>query len=531
MDSQRSTPRECDDDMDQLCRSFANAFLSPAREAASRANNLTIKSPPQPVGLQDYDSSKRDVSGGADPFSVTSRTQRTEASQSKSLRPPSTLPITEPQGYTAGRDAINLSPDPLRGSSSTQSTAARHSLVVQPPLPNGVLGLQNGASNKTHKDNHPSQSPSSAGGEEARPRNVLPIPARAGFVGPQNEISTSLASDLGSTPSTTPPGAHRQKARQSRGVPVPNPGKRKRSNRLDVLRPDRFKIRSRAQEVVFEAAGSLLALERYATRSFFELPAELRLIIYEYALTSQSAITPRLDGAQQAESKEAPVAAAVSPTQAKASSLALLQTCRLVDREARPVYYASNTFRFTSAKDLVDFLHGIGPDLLNKLRKLHIEGLLTVKPLFPAEQIERYRKEGMSKRLCQSLAKMRGAKLDDNANIGARMLKQCSRLHRIHLSMGRREEKFYILWLTTITGYSNATIEFVDDGRWLPRPSASVASAHEWHKTLEMALADPASHRALFPDLKKGQRRCIDVDLDMDRLMKEGWWSRIGLMV
>ena len=87
MDSQQSTPRDYDDEMDQLCRSLANVFISPAREAASRANNLTIKPPPGPVGLQDYGSSKRDVSGGAGSFSVTSRTQRTESSQSDRLRP------------------------------------------------------------------------------------------------------------------------------------------------------------------------------------------------------------------------------------------------------------------------------------------------------------------------------------------------------------------------------------------------------------------------------------------------------------
>ena len=521
MDSPRSTPRVYDDDMDQLCRSFANAFLSPAREAASRANNLTIKSPPRPVGLQDYDSNKRDVSGGADPFSVTSRTQRTEASQSKSLRPPSTLPITEPQGYTAGEDTINLSPDPLRKPSSMQDTGARQSLDVRPPLPRGMLGLQDGTSNISHDENHPSQSqrPSGRASDEARPRNLPTILTRVDLLVPQNEISTRLAD------------VHRQKARQLRGVPVPHPRRRRPRNHLDILRPNPFMVASRGQrEAVFRAAERLRALEPRTARSFCELPAELRLIIYNFVLTSQSPITPRLAGAQTAGSKEAPVDVAASPAQAKVSSLALLQTCRLANNEARPVYYSSNTFRFTSAKDLVDFLHGIGPDLLNKLRKLHIEGLVIDKPIFSAERLEKYREEGMSRRERRTLAKWRFPTLDDNANIGGRMLRQCRRLHRIHLSMGRKEESHYIFWLTRITGYSNATIEFVDDGHWSPKPSASVASAHEWHKTLNMALADPASRRALFPELKKGRRRCVDVDLDMDRLMKEAS-SIIELMV
>ena len=396
-----------------------------------------------------------------------------------------------------------------------QDTAARQSLDVRPPLPHGMLGLQDGASNISHDDQHPSQSqrPSGRDSEEPRPRNLPTILTRVDLLVPQNDISPRLAD------------VHRQKARQSRGVPVPHPRKRKPRNHLDILRPNPFLVASRGQrEAVFKAA------ERLRARSFCGLPAELRLIIYNFVLTSQSPITPRLAGAQKAGSKEAPVDVAASLAQAKVSSLALLQTCRLANNEARPVYYTSNTFRFTSAKDLVDFLHGIGPDLREKLRKLHIEGLVIDKPFFSAERLEKFRNEGMSRRVRRSLAKMRWPILDDNANLGGYMLRQCRRLHRIHLSMDRKEESHYIRWLTMITGYSNATIEFVDDGRWLAKPSASGASADEWHKILNMALADPASRRALFPELKRGRRRCIDVDLDMDRLMKEAW-SRMELMV
>lgn len=524
MDSQRSTPREYDDDIDQLCHAFANAFLSPAREGASRAKNLPIKSPPQPVGRQDYNTSKQGVTGGADPFSGSSRAQRTEASQSKTLRSPSTFSNIDPQSHTAGKEAINLSPDPLRNSSSTQGTAARQSLVIRLPLPQGMLGLQNGASNKFHDDNHPSQSqrPSRTGGEEACPRNTPPMTARAELLGPQNEISTSLTGDPGSTPFTTPSSAHHhQKEIQSRGVPVPHPRRRRPHNHLDVLGPNPYRIPSRGQrEAVFKAAEKLRALQSCTTRSFFRLPAELRLIIYEYALISQSPITPRLDGVQKGESKEVPLDAAESLTQGKASSLALLQTCRLVDREARPVYYASNTFRITSAKDLFHFLQHLEPGLLDELRKLHIEGLTSYKPTFTKEFLETWRTEGLSDTLYQSLASSRSPSLDDNADISGHMLRQCRRLHRIRLSMDPREEMSYITWLRIMNGCHKTIVEFSKDDYWVLR-SASEASTFEWSRVLMTALMDYDSYRALFPVLEKGQRRCIDVDFGIDREIKE----------
>lgn len=524
MDSQDSTLREYNDEIDQLCQCFANAFLSPTREETSRAKDLPIKSPPRPVGLQDYNSSKQVVKVGADPFSVTSCAQRTEASQSRSLQTHSTLPTTDPQSYTAGREAINLSPDPLRKSSSTQSTAARQSLVIRPPLPHGMLGLQNGASNKSHDENNSGQSqrPSRAGGAEARPRNIPPIPARAGFLSPQNAFSTSLAGDLGSTPFMIPSNAHRKTARQSRGVPVPYRRRRRPRNHLDVLRPNPYRTPSRAQrEAVFKAAERLRALDPRNKTSFYELPVELRLMIYKYALTSQSPITPRLDQAQKAESKEAPAGATECSTLAKASSLTLLQTCRLVDMEARSVYYASNTFRFTSAKDLVHFLHHLEPDLLNELQKLHIEGLLTYKPAFTEQSLAWFLRAGILDVAYQNLApSMRVATLSDHAMAAAFMLRKCRRLRCIHLTMGPKDELRYVSWLRRMTGRSKTIIDFVHDDYWVLR-SASPASTREWFTVLLTALTDRASYRALFPVVKEGERRCIDVNFGIDRVMKE----------
>ncbi len=524
MDSQESTSRKYDDDLDHWVNPFRMPSRRALREAAGRPKEPPITSSPRPMGLQDGTPSKQDANIGANTFEVTSRTQRTEARQSRNLQSSSIPSTIHAQNCIASKQDMNLRSNPLIMPSLTQRTPGRLSLVIPPPLPRGMLSPQNGPSNKSNEDIRSSQfqRPSREGGEEASPLKAPPIRSRAGLLGPQDRTRKNLDGDFDPSPFEIPSRAQREKARQPRSVPVlPPPPRRRPHNCFDVLRPNPFRVPSRGQrEAVFKAAERLRALEPCTTRTFVEFPAEIRLIIYEYALTSQSLITPRLNGAQNAESEEGQADASESSAQANASTLALLQTCWLVNWEARPVYYASNTFRFTSAKDLLDFLLHIGPDLLNELRKLHIEGLLTFKPAFTEEDLARYRRQGFSDATYQSLASMRIARLGADANIAALMLKRGKRLHRIHFVMGSRNANYHISWLRRMTGYGKTIVEIVDDGHWALRSSDSVESASEWFDVLAMALKDPESRRALFPDLEKGQQRRIDVDLDVNRKMK-----------
>ncbi len=518
MDSQESTTRKCDDDLDHWVNPFRMPSRRALREAAGRTNNARITSSSRPIGLQDGTPSKQDANVGANPFDVTPCTQRTEASQSRNLGIPSNSPTIGPENGISSKQDIDFGPSPLRMPHRTQRTVARQSLVIRLPLPQGIQGPQNGASSMSDEDIGSSQfqRPPRAQGEEASPPRISPVPSRAGLLVPQNGIPNSLHGDLGSSPFRIRSRVHREEARQSRTVPVlPSPPRMRRNKHFDVLGPNPFRLSSPAQrEAVFKAAKKLRALEQCTTSPFDELPAEIRLIIYEYALVSQSPITPRLNGVQEAEPKEAQADAASSSTQANASSLALLQTCRLLNREARPVYYASNTFRFTSAKDLVDFLHHIGPGLLNELRKLHIEGLLTWEPTFTEEDLEPERNGGVSDAVYQHLASMRDASLGDDALTAALVLEQCKRLHRIHFVMGSKDEMNHIFWLLRVSGYGKAIVVFVDDGHWALRSSASAASMMEWFEVLDTALDDPESRRVLFPDLEKGRQRYIDVDID-----------------
>ncbi|KAK0509103.1 hypothetical protein JMJ35_008474 [Cladonia borealis] len=525
MDLHESTPRKYDLDIDYWVSPFRKPSHHALREAAGRIESPPTTSSPRPMGLQDGTPSKQDGDGGANTFNMTSRTQLTKASQSRNPQIPSEAATIDSQNCIDSKQDIDLGPRRVIMPSLTQRTPGRLSLVNPPPLLPGMLGPQKGPSSKSNEDIRSSQSqrPPRAVGERASPLKIPTIPSRAGLQGPHNETPRNLDENLDPRPFEVASRAQSKKARQPRSVPVlRRPPRMRPRDRFDVLRPDPYRAPSRVQrEAVFKAAERLRALEPCITVPFLEFPAELRLIIYEHALTSQSPITPRLRRAQKAESKDAQADAAESSAQANASSLALLQTCRLVNREARPVYYASNTFRFTSAKDLAFFLHHTGPGLLNEVRKLHIEGLVTFKPLFTEKDLERLRTQGYTEARCQRLRSMRTGRLGDDADAAAILLKQCPRLHRIHLVMASRYEKCHIIWLLKMTGFIRTIVILVDHSHWAVRLADSQVSAAEWYKVLAAAFADAQSRRALFPDLGEGQQRCIDVDLDMNYNLNE----------
>ena len=519
-----STPRKYDLDIDYWFSPFRRPSRRALREAAGQTKDRATTISPLPMDPQDSAPSKQDGDVGANTFEANSRTQHTEASLSRDLQIPSEASTIGSQNCVASKQDMGPGPRRVIMPSLSQRIVGRLSLVNPPPLLPGMLGPQDGPSSKSNEDIRSTQlqRPSRAEGKETTSLKVPRNPSRTGLLGPQNRTPKSLDGDLDPRPFEIPSRVQRKKARQPRSVPVRPPPRMRPRNRFDVLRPNPYRVHSRGQcEAVFRAAERLRALEHGITIPVLELPAELRLIIYQYALTSQSPITPRLKEAQKAESKEAQADAAESSAPANASSLALLQTCRLVDREARPVYYASNTFRFTSAKDLSLFLCRIGPGLLNELRKLHIEGLVTFKPSFTKEHLERLRREGSSEARCQRLQSMRTGRLDNDADAAAIMLKQCLRLHRIHFVMGSGNEKYHIMWLMKLTGSFRTIVDLIDQSHWAVRLVHSITSATEWYKVLLTAFADAQSRRALLPDLGEGQQRCIDVDLDMNHMMKE----------
>ena len=525
MDLQESTPSKYNLDIDYWVSPFRKPSRHALREAAGRTERPPTTSSPRRMGLQDDTTSKQGAAVGSNSVDMTSRRQLTKANQSRDLQIPSEGPTIDSENGTESKQDMNLGPRRVIMPSLTQRTPGRLSLINPPPLLPGILGPKEGPSSKSNEDirSSRSQRPPRAVSERASPLKILPKPPRTGLQGPQNETPKNLNENFDPRPFEMTSRTQSKKAKQPRRVPVlRRPTRMRPRNRFDVLRPDPYRAPSRVQrEAVFRAVERLQALEPDIIIPLLELPAEIRLIIYEYALTSQSPITPSLMGARKAESKETQTDAAESSAQANASNLALLQTCRLVNREARPIYFASNTFRFTSAKDLSDFLRPIGPNLLKELRKLHIEGLVTFEPLYPKEDLERFRREGYSEAQFQRMQSMRYGKLDNDADAAAIMLKKCPRLHRIHFVMDSGDEKHHIIWLLKLAGWFKTVVDLVDQSHWAVRLADSQISADEWYKVLVAAFADGLSRRAIFSDLEDGQQRCIDVDLDMNHILNE----------
>ena len=525
MDLQESTPRKYNLDIDYWVSPFRKRSRHALREAAGQTKSPLTTSSPRPMGLQDDNTRNQDADVGSDSVEMTSRTQFTKANQSRDLQTPSKGPTIDSQNCIENNQDMNLGSRRVIMPSLTQRTPGRLSLISPPPLLPGILGPQKGPSSKSNEDIRSSQSqgPPRAVGERASPLKILPIPSRAGLQGSQNEIPKIVNENLDPKPFEIASRTQSKQAKQPSSVPVlRRPPRIRPRNRFDVLRPDPYRAPSRVQrEAVFKAVEELRAQEPCIIIPLLELPAEIRLIIYGCALTFRSPLTPRLKRAWMAESKEAQADAAESSVKANTSSLALLQTCRLLNREARPVYYASNTFRFTCAKDLVFFLHHTRPGLLNEVRKLHIEGLVTFKPLFTEEHLERFRRQGFPEARRQRLQSMRTGTLSDDAKAAAILLKQCPRLHRIHLVMASRYERCHVIWLLKMTGFIRTIVDLIDHSHWAVRLADSQIIAAEWYKVLVAAFADVQSRRALLPDLAEGQHRCIDVDLDMNYILNE----------
>jgi len=131
-----------------------------------------------------------------------------------------------------------------------------------------------------------------------------------------------------------------------------------------------------------------------------KLPAEIREIIHQHVLIaspSQSPITLRRNKAQYVNTDSTEdVKATESLTSPKtpkrpsplpscrfqSSNIAMLQTCRQVNQDAYYVFYASNSIRLISVKELQDFLISLGPARRNMLRSLCIGNVLTLEPPF-----------------------------------------------------------------------------------------------------------------------------------------------------
>lgn len=135
--------------------------------------------------------------------------------------------------------------------------------------------------------------------------------------------------------------------------------------------------------------------------------------------------------------------------------MAILRACRQMNREAYYNFYASNSFRLPCVKDLHDFLVSLGSARRDVLRSLYIEDLFTPESRFTKVSLDQMRAVGFS------LVGYRYA--GHYAREAARFLGRCNSLCKIHFDMGEDSPLCYVLWLSLVSGYNNAQIDFVDE--------------------------------------------------------------------
>lgn len=225
---------------------------------------------------------------------------------------------------------------------------------------------------------------------------------------------------------------------------------------------------------------------------FGRLPGEIREMIYEHLLvappsqptrylrvplitaanadmTSAKGATVTADSkAVSAESSQ--LAPVQHPRSAKVSYLAVLQTCRQINREAYHIFYAKNAFHFTNAPDLIAFLTGIGHVRRAELTSLHLEGLVVDQPLWIKDILESYCLENnisSVERKEREADRWRG--IHPDIYEVTKLLDDCQKLSRLLLEMRTCERFDYFLYLRYWLGRGRPVVYLVDGSHWVVR--------------------------------------------------------------
>ena len=274
-----------------------------------------------------------------------------------------------------------------------------------------------------------------------------------------------------------------------------------------------YRRRETERKLAFKLDHQLHLQETKQQRPFPEtclgrLPGEVRNIIYEHLLifppsqttrylrvpqdTNTHSNVPSAKGAtvatdSESASAELPaLALSQQPRSAKVSYVAILQTCRQVNREAYHIFYANNAFHFMNAPDLINFLIGIGPLRRAELTTLHLEGLVVDQPLCTKEELDCLNSE--DRKLCEAA---RHEAIHPDQKKLARLLDGCRNLSRLRLEMRDRERFEYFLFLTSTFWTGKQVVYLVDGSRWIVRlPSTDDKHRALTPKTTEEIIAE-----------------------------------------
>lgn len=280
------------------------------------------------------------------------------------------------------------------------------------------------------------------------------------------------------------------------------------------------------------------------------LPGEIRELIYEHVLVappSQSTKYLRVpliaatnsdmtlaNGAPittnpKATSAESPqLALEKPPASAKVSYLAILQTCRQINREAYHIFYAKNSFHFTNAPDLLAFLFGIGQVRRAELTSLHIEGLVVDQSLWYTSFLDRY---CIHRNICTAergrLEALRWPGLHPDAYKASIALEGCKNLSKLILELPAEERFKYILFLIYDLGLSRPVAYVVDESHWVIKarrdgnipPRQPLEDIKKW-----------TNYRACHPNCVTGKKLRVEVEIirDSEQELRKGFEVAIG---
>ncbi|KAL9066653.1 MAG: hypothetical protein Q9161_007412 [Pseudevernia consocians] len=251
------------------------------------------------------------------------------------------------------------------------------------------------------------------------------------------------------------------------------------------------------EKLAFMLARQLHLQDAQQQRPFPEthlgrLPGEIRNMIYEHLLVAPPLQSTRcrrdpliaatnLDIASanaaavitdsEAASEESPRLASVQhPRSAKVSCLAILQTCRQINRETYHIFYAKNTLHFTNAPDLFAFLIDIGQVRRAELTSLHLEGLVVDQPFWTRELLDNYC-------LMNNIGPVEREELEADRYLAIHpdmyevtmLLNGSKNLSRLLFEIRACERLDYFIFLKEFLGREGGVVYLVDGSRWVVR--------------------------------------------------------------
>ena len=320
------------------------------------------------------------------------------------------------------------------------------------------------------------------------------------------------------------------------------------------------------RKLAFKLDHQLHLQETKQQRPFTEtclgrLPGEIRNKIYEHLLilppsqptrhlrvpldtTTDSDISSAKEDTVTTDSKAAsaelpPLALGQKSRSAKVSYVAILQTCRQINREAYHIFYANNTFHFTSAPDLTNFLIGVGPLRRAELTSLHLEGLVVDQPFWTKEDLDCYCLEyNISSDERKQREAERHQALHPEISKLTELLDDCKNLSRLRLEMRACELFGYFLFVSSGLRTRELVVYLVDGSRWVARwpctdehPVTGWKTMAEYDRLIDRMMEKWNAYRECFP-LEETEALfpvVVDIVRGTEEALGEGYQSWVAI--